>query len=125
MKDQDEFLYTDIALQLFNVFADSNKNEPAENRKILSTLFESLQEDYSDNEFFLPALLYAFMTHLNIVFNSIAEVKDVSVDDIRSSYIQHYNEDIRPLLRRNMINVPSRHQDVLDIISSANEIDEE
>jgi hypothetical protein len=117
MSKVDEFLYTDIALQLFTTFANSDKNEPEENKVILETLFQSLQDDYGDNPFFMPALIYAFMTHMNIVFSEIAETNNADVDDVRSVYVQHYNENIRPILSENISNRPSKHKEILALLS--------
>jgi hypothetical protein len=122
MTNDEEFLYTDIAIQLFNVFAEAERNDPDENKEVLSTFFESISDEYQDNPFFLSALLYAFMLHLNIVFHSIAEVKEVNVDDVRLLYIKHYNDDVRPLLSRSMVNVPSKYKDVMKLLQTEDDI---
>jgi hypothetical protein len=121
MNHTDEFLYTDIALQLFSTFANADRNEPEENKVILETLFQSLQNDYGDNPFFMPALIYAFMTHMNIVFSEIAKANDADIYDIRSEYINHYNQMVRPLLSESMSNRPSMHKEIMTLLS----IDEE
>jgi hypothetical protein len=121
MTNKEEFLYTDIAIQLFNVFAEAGQNDPDENKEVLSTFFESISDEYKDNPFFLSALLYAFMMHLNIVFHSIAEVKEVNVDDVRMLYIKHYNDDVRPFLSKSMVNMPSKYKDVMKLLDTEND----
>lgn len=124
MNNTDEFLYTDIALQMFSTFANANENEPDENKAILETLFESLQSDYGDNPFFMPALIYAFMTHMNIVFHEIAEANNSDINEIRSEYIQHYNLNVRPLLSENISNKPSMHKEIMSLINLQEELEE-
>lgn len=116
MKEQDEYLYTDIALQLFSTFANAKNNEPEENKEILELFFKSLTDEYGDNPFFMPALIYAFMTHMNIIFLEIADANDRDVADIRSTYIQHYNDNVRHVLSGSMANRPSMHKELLSLI---------
>lgn len=124
MNEVDEFLYTDIALQLFSSFANANKNEPEEGKRVLETLFQSLQNDYGDNPFFMPALIYAFMTHINVIFSEIAASNDSDIDEVRSVYIGHYNENIRPLLTKSIANTPSRHKELLTLLEMEEELEE-
>ena len=123
MTDVDEFLYTDIALQLFSTFANADRNEPEDNKKILETLFESLQNDYGDNPFFMPALIYAFMTHMNVIFSEIAAAQDANIHDVRSVYTLHYNENIRPVLSKSMSNKPSKHKELLALLEMEEDIE--
>jgi|GEM_PF-5574406 len=116
MNNKDEFLYTDIALQLFTTFANADDNEPEDNKKILETLFNSISADYGDNPFFMPALIYAFMTHMNVIFTEIAAAQNANISDVRNVYTIHYNNYIRPLLSENMSNKPSKHKELMTLI---------
>ena len=123
MKDKDEFLYTDIAFQLFNTFANADQFEPEENKEILNALFQSLSKDHGDNPYFMPALIYAFMVHLGVVFSEIAKANDAEISEIRSEYVQHYNENVRQVLSRSMSNKPSMHKQISALLDSDEEIE--
>lgn len=124
MNDKDEFLFTDIALQMFSTFANAKNNSIDENKEVLEALFSSLSDEHGDNPFFMPALIYAFMTHMNIVFSEIAASNDVDESEVRATYIKHYNENLREHLANSMSNRPSMHKEMLALIELDEMIEE-
>lgn len=123
--DKDEFLFTDIALQMFTSFVNSRKNSVEENKEILSTFFSSLVDEYGDNPFFMPSLIYAFMTHINILFFEIAALNDVDESEVMARYAQHYNENVREDLGKSISNRPSMYKELMAIMDLDEKINNE
>ena len=109
---------------MFSTFANARNNSSDENKEVLETLLSSLSDEHGDNPFFMPALIYAFMTHMNIVFSEIAASNDVDVSEVRATYIKHYNENLREQLADFMTNRPSMHKELLTILELDEMIEE-
>jgi len=119
---KDGFLFTDIALQMFNTFINSSNNSAKENKVILETLFQSLSDEHGDNPFFMPALIYAFMMHMSIIMKELAESNDTTMKDVSNKYTQHYNKNVREQLAENMSNRPSMHKEILALLEMEEDI---
>jgi hypothetical protein len=122
MENKDEFLFTDIALQMFNTFMNASENTEDENKVVLETLFSSLSEDYGDNPFFMPAIIYAFMMHMNIIMTELAESNGVSINEIASTYTQHYNENVRERFIGSLALTPSRQKEMAILLEMEDDI---
>lgn len=123
MDNKDEFLYTDIALQMFNTFSHADDNTDVENKEIMTTLFSSLSDEHADNPFFMPALLYAFMVHMNMIFIRLSMDNDLSVTEIKNDYVDYYNTDVRKVVCNFVSNKPSMHQKILQMIETGEDVD--
>lgn len=81
-------LYTDIAFQMFSAYVNGDQKTTAQ-------YFTSLQEDYEDDEMFMPGILFAAVTHMGILMATVAEVSGLSLDEAFKMYSSSYNDEIR------------------------------
>jgi|688.fasta_scaffold03457_39 hypothetical protein len=83
MNDQEEYLYTDYAIQIFSAF--SNRDISA-----IIKMFDTEDGEKRD-ESFAPGILFGFMVHLEILFAAIAESNDGTPLEAFQEYALHYN----------------------------------
>ena len=83
MNDNQEYLYTDYAMQIFTAFLNKESMSIAD---LMNTF-----EDELDDPTFVPGLLFAFLIHMESLFTSIADANDESVSETYQKYVLYYD----------------------------------
>lgn len=109
-KDQ---LFTDYALQLFNAHCSDDSQE------LIKYLINSLEEEATSNDAFMPGLIFGCMVHMLMMSQTIALEKGLSLDESVSSYIKMYQKN-RSNLAKMLGNRPDYARDLVK-----KELDEE
>jgi hypothetical protein len=109
-KDQ---LFTDYALQLFNAHCSDDSQE------LIKYLINSLEEEATNNNAFMPGLIFGCMVHMLMMSQALALEKGLSLDESVSSYIKMYQKN-RSNLAKMLGNRPDYARDLVK-----EELDEE
>jgi len=102
-KDQ---LFTDYALQLFNAHCSDNSQE------MIKYLINSLEEEASTNEAFMPGLIFGCMVHMLMMSQIISLEKEISMEQSVASYIKMYQAN-RVNLSKMLGNRPDYAKDII------------
>jgi len=96
MDDQEEYLYTDYAIQIFSAFS---------NRDISAIIKMFDTEDGSKrDESFAPGIMFGFMVHLELLFAAIAESNNETSLEAFQEYALHYSsvrDDLKKMVLLN------------------------
>jgi hypothetical protein len=99
LNENDE-LYTDIAIQMFSAHIHGESGAIAE-------LMESYGKSYGDNPTFMPGVVFGFIMHMGILIATLAESTDQSIESVYKSYVDAYNTG----LRSKLTSIASLHPD--------------
>jgi len=102
-KDQ---LFTDYALQLFNAHCSDDSQE------LIKYLINSLEEEATNNNAFMPGLIFGCMVHMLMMSQALALEKGLSLDESVSSYIKMYQKN-RSSLAKMLGNRPDYARDLV------------
>jgi hypothetical protein len=102
-KDQ---LFTDYALQLFNAHCSDDSQE------LIKYLINSLEEEATNNDAFMPGLIFGCMVHMLMMSQMIALEKGLSLDESVSTYIKMYQKN-RSSLAKMLGNRPDYAKDLV------------
>lgn len=102
-KDQ---LFTDYALQLFNAHCSDNSQE------MIKYLINSLEEEATTNEAFMPGLIFGCMVHMLMMSQMISLEKGISLEKSVASYIKMYQAN-RINLSKMLGNRPDYAKDII------------
>jgi hypothetical protein len=91
MNYNEEYLYTDYAIQLVSAFINK---EP----KNMPMLFETFNEELEDPAF-IPGLMFGFLIHIESLFNTLGAIENVTVTEAFQKYALYYGS-IREELKR-------------------------
>lgn len=110
-------LFTDYALQLFNSFKSNDIH-------IMHELIQSFKEDSSDYEYvFMPGLIYGLLYHmsnfLDIITDSLMEE-----DSFMSDYGIQYSMEREYLLENPILNVHKATEHVMNLMQTLESIED-
>lgn len=91
--NEDEELFTDIAIQMFSAYSLNENNAVLE-------LMESYRKSYGDNPAFMPGVIFAFIMHMGILISSLADAAGIDSEEAYRSYVNTYNTELRPRLAK-------------------------
>ncbi len=104
MNDQEEYLYTDYAIQIFSAF--SNRDISA-----IVKMFDT-EDGGKRDETFAPGIMFGFMVHLELLFAAIAESNDETPLEAFQEYALHYNS-IRDDLKKMVLLNPTTVAEII------------
>jgi hypothetical protein len=83
MNDNQEYLYTDYAVQIISAFLNKERSSVA-------SLLETFDDELEDPAF-IPGILFGFLIHIETLFNTVADVSNTSVADAFQKYALYYD----------------------------------
>ncbi len=95
MNNNQEYLYTDYAMQILSAFLNKETHS-------IAALLETFDNELEDPAF-VPGLLFGFLIHIESLFNTLADHQDMSVNEVFQKYALYYDsirgelENISPL----------------------------
>jgi len=84
MNAQEEYLYTDYAMQLITAFS----NEGASDMK---TLLSTYEEEEINDPSFLPGLIFGFLVHCQLLLSCVSLKSEIDSEDLFQEYARYYN----------------------------------
>jgi hypothetical protein len=95
MNDNQEYLYTDYAIQILSAFLNKETHS-------IAGLLDTFDNELEDPAF-VPGILFGFLIHIESLFSTLADLQDMSVSEVFQKYALYYDsireelEQIQPL----------------------------
>jgi hypothetical protein len=95
MNNNQEYLYTDYAMQIFSAFLNKETYS-------IASLLETFDDELEDPAF-VPGILFGFLIHIESLFSTLADLEDTSIPEVFQKYALYYDsireelEHIQPL----------------------------
>lgn len=95
MNNNQEYLYTDYAMQILSAFLNKETHS-------IAGLLDTFDDELEDPAF-VPGILFGFLIHIESLFNTLADIQDMSVPEVFQKYALYYDsiredlEQIEPL----------------------------
>lgn len=108
----DQELFTDFALQLFNSFLSNDIN-------IMKQLLSSFRNDEKDYDtLFMPGLIYGLMYHLGNFLDILEEASEISKKEIMEDYSIQYAMEREYLLSNPLLNVKKASEHIANMMKT-------